>query len=111
MSGVIKGRLLRLGKLVVLIGLRSGRRGVRSIWLKGLDVSISLCIHGPLQCGLEGGTGRYAGNVFGNHADEEIVQPLDIIKSPMILLALFSMALVFGMPYLMENSKSHSHVL
>jgi hypothetical protein len=30
--------------------------------------------------------------------------PLSILKSPMILIALGSMVLVFGMPYLMENS-------
>jgi len=41
---------------------------------------------------------------------DAVVQPLDIIKSPMILLALFSMAMVFGMPYLMENSKSLLHI-
>lgn len=31
---------------------------------------------------------------------------LSFLKSPMILMALFSMGLIFGMPYLMENSKS-----
>ncbi|KAF2878185.1 hypothetical protein BDV95DRAFT_478493 [Massariosphaeria phaeospora] len=29
--------------------------------------------------------------------------PLSFLKSPMILMALFSMVLIFGMPYLMEN--------
>src|SRR5690349_4377253 len=31
------------------------------------------------------------------------VSPLSFLKSPMILMALFSMALIFGMPKLMEN--------
>ncbi|KAF2710936.1 hypothetical protein K504DRAFT_489903 [Pleomassaria siparia CBS 279.74] len=29
--------------------------------------------------------------------------PLSFLKSPMILMALFSMVMIFGMPYLMEN--------
>ncbi|KAF2491622.1 hypothetical protein BU16DRAFT_516077 [Lophium mytilinum] len=29
--------------------------------------------------------------------------PLSFLKSPMILMALFSMVIIFGMPYLMEN--------
>lgn len=38
--------------------------------------------------------------------------PLSFLKNPMILMALVSMVLIFGMPYLMENSKSfHPHVL
>lgn len=36
------------------------------------------------------------------------VNLLSIFKSPMILLGLVSMAAVFGMPYLMDNSKSIS---
>jgi len=34
--------------------------------------------------------------------------PLSFLKSPMILMAIFSMGLIFGMPYLMENSKLQS---
>ena len=37
--------------------------------------------------------------------------PLSFLKSPMILMALFSMVLIFGMPYLMENSKSRNMFL
>lgn len=33
---------------------------------------------------------------------------LGFFKSPMILMGLFSVAMIFGMPYLMENSKSTS---
>lgn len=32
------------------------------------------------------------------------VSPLSFLKNPMILMALFSMVLIFGMPYLVENS-------
>lgn len=39
---------------------------------------------------------------------ECLVSPLSILKSPMILIALGSLAVVFGMPYLMDNSKSNS---
>jgi len=35
---------------------------------------------------------------------------LSFFKSPMILMGLFSVAMIFGMPYLMDNSKSH-HLL
>jgi hypothetical protein len=35
-----------------------------------------------------------------------IVSPLSILKNPMILIAIFSMGVVFGMPYLMDNSTS-----
>ena len=34
------------------------------------------------------------------------VNVLSIFKNPMILLGLVSMGVVFGMPYLMDNSKS-----
>lgn len=33
------------------------------------------------------------------------VSPLSILKNPMILIAGISMVVVFGMPYLMDNSK------
>ncbi|KAI9890993.1 MAG: hypothetical protein M1814_003344 [Vezdaea aestivalis] len=32
--------------------------------------------------------------------------PLDLLKNPMILIALFSLAMVFGTPYLLDNSTS-----
>lgn len=35
-----------------------------------------------------------------------IVSPLSFLKNPMILMAVFSMAMIFGMPKLMENSTS-----
>ena len=35
----------------------------------------------------------------------DIVSPLSFLKNPMILMALVSMGLMFGMPKLMENSK------
>ena len=34
------------------------------------------------------------------------VSPLSFLKNPMILMAVFSGLLMFGMPKLMENSKS-----
>lgn len=34
-----------------------------------------------------------------------IVSPMSILKNPMILIAGVSMILVFGMPYIMDNSK------
>lgn len=33
------------------------------------------------------------------------VSPLSLLKNPMILIAGLSMLVVFGMPYLMDNSK------
>ena len=33
------------------------------------------------------------------------VSPLSFLKSPMILMGLFTLVIVFGMPYLMDNSK------
>jgi hypothetical protein len=38
-----------------------------------------------------------------------IVSPLGLLKNPMILIAGFSMLIVFGMPYIMDNSSSTSH--
>lgn len=35
-----------------------------------------------------------------------IVSPLSLLKSPMILLAVVGLGLVFGMPYLIDNSTS-----
>ena len=35
------------------------------------------------------------------------VSPLSFLKNPMILMAVVSMGLMFGMPKLMENSKFH----
>jgi hypothetical protein len=35
----------------------------------------------------------------------DIVSPLSFLKNPMILMAVVSMGLMFGMPKLMENSK------
>lgn len=32
------------------------------------------------------------------------VSPLSLLKNPMILLAVFALAVTFGMPYLIENS-------
>ncbi|KAI9816351.1 MAG: hypothetical protein M1832_005108 [Thelocarpon impressellum] len=37
------------------------------------------------------------------YAQREGFSPLSFLKNPMILLAVFSMAIMFGMPYLMEN--------
>ena len=33
-----------------------------------------------------------------------IVSPLDLLKNPMILIAVVGLAFVVGMPYLMDNS-------
>jgi hypothetical protein len=38
-----------------------------------------------------------------------LVSPLGLLKNPMILIAGFSMLIVFGMPYIMDNSSSTSH--
>ena len=40
-----------------------------------------------------------------------LVDPLSILKNPMILIAIVTMGIVFGMPYLMENSGPPSLVL
>ena len=32
------------------------------------------------------------------------VNPLDLLKNPMILIAVVGLAFVFGMPYLLDNS-------
>lgn len=37
-----------------------------------------------------------------------LVNVLSFLKSPMILMAVFSMAMIFGMPYLLENSELRS---
>jgi hypothetical protein len=39
----------------------------------------------------------------------QAVSPLSFLKSPMILMAIVSMGLIFGMPYLMENSRLIRH--
>lgn len=36
----------------------------------------------------------------------DTVSPLDLLKNPMILIAVVALALMFGMPYLMDNSMS-----
>lgn len=36
---------------------------------------------------------------------------VSFFMSPMILMGLFSVAMIFGMPYLMENSKAHFSVI
>jgi ER membrane protein complex subunit 7 len=38
------------------------------------------------------------------------VSPLGLLKNPMILIAGFSMLIVFGMPYIMDNSSSLFHL-
>lgn len=38
-----------------------------------------------------------------------LVSPLSFLKSPMILMGIFTLIMVFGMPYLMDNSK-HSAI-
>lgn len=40
-----------------------------------------------------------------NSKNLDIVSPLGILKNPMILIAIASMGVVFGMPYLLENSE------
>lgn len=37
------------------------------------------------------------------------VSPLSFLKNPMIIMAVVSMGLIFGMPKLMENSKWQEH--
>ena len=34
----------------------------------------------------------------------DVVSPLDLLKNPMILIAIVGLGFVFGMPYLLENS-------
>lgn len=36
--------------------------------------------------------------------DGNTVSPLSLFKNPMILLAVFALAMTFGMPYLIDNS-------
>ena len=38
------------------------------------------------------------------YTDSYTVSPASFLKSPMILMGIFTLAMVFGMPYLMENS-------
>lgn len=38
-------------------------------------------------------------------ADDGAVNAFAILRSPMILLGLFSLAIMFGMPYLVDNSE------
>jgi hypothetical protein len=45
---------------------------------------------------------------MGVDANTGIVSPLSLLKNPMILIAGVSMLIVFGMPYLMDNSTSCS---
>lgn len=59
---------------------------------------------------------RLIGRRNRDFADGDVcaVSVLSFLKSPMILMALFSLGLIVGMPYLMENSKfpcSPSHSL
>lgn len=44
--------------------------------------------------------------IFANELVGRTVSPLSLLKNPMILIAGFGMLMVFGMPYLLENSKS-----
>ena len=39
-------------------------------------------------------------------ANERIVSLINMLKSPMILMAIAGLGMVFGMPYIMENSTS-----
>lgn len=54
-----------------------------------------------LPCGMDYGEVQYA--------DSGLVSPLSFLKNPMILMALFSLVLIVGMPYLMDNSKLYGH--
>lgn len=46
-------------------------------------------------CGWRSGANEY-----------DTVSPLDLLKNPMILIAVVALGLMFGMPYLMDNSTS-----
>lgn len=39
-----------------------------------------------------------------------LVSPLSLFKNPMILLAVFALAVTFGMPKLLENSTHHINI-
>ena len=60
------------------------------------------------------GTSRFGGRIGGGTRKRnvltlrETVSVLSIFKNPIILLSLVSMGLFFGMPKLVENSKSRS---
>jgi len=43
--------------------------------------------------------------VLPQKADAYIVNPLQLLKNPMILMGLFGSIFMFGMPKLMENSE------
>lgn len=45
---------------------------------------------------------------FANIKDPPLVNILNILKNPMILLGLVSMGIFVGMPYLVDNSKSYT---
>lgn len=51
---------------------------------------------------------RDGSGVMGENANAKPVNVLSILKNPMILLGLVSMAIFVGMPYLVDNSKHHS---
>ena len=77
----------------------------------GLDVCLSLSIFLKLR---ERGKGKERGFVGSGSCIErrsdddadawDVVSPLDLLKNPMILIAVVGLGFVFGMPYLMDSS-------
>jgi hypothetical protein len=59
-------------------------------------------------CGCSFKTGLWTS--FANRC-YNLVDPLSILKNPMILIAIVTMGIVFGMPYLMDNSGPPSLIL
>lgn len=45
---------------------------------------------------------------WGSADNSVAVSPISFLKNPMILMAIVSMGLMFGMPYMMENSTLHT---
>lgn len=59
-----------------------------------------------LSMGKEGEERGYFGGSKGNANKGITVSPLDLLKNPMILIAVVGLGVVFGMPYLMDSSMS-----
>jgi hypothetical protein len=74
-------------------GFEDPARGVKEYYIERAGCECPLCRRWHLF------------HDWGVAANEILVSPLSILKNPMILIAGLSMIVVFGMPYIMDNSK------
>lgn len=79
----------------------------------GFLFSFGVCFGFGGVVGEEGGEGGEGGimgswvvsrNDYANACMRDIVSPLDLLKNPMILIAVVGLGFVVGMPYLMDSS-------